>query len=1218
MAKTELDTLMEQLDGLDEDEFESRLADAHGITAGLKWLPNPGPQTDAYLSEADVLLYGGAPGGGKMTSLNTRLLMPSGWTTMGEIRVGDQVFDENGLPCNVIAKSEIDTTEAAYKITFSDGSIIEAGERHQWVTSTRKERQRALKSTQEYRKKRQAKRPSRASGTKSAKFTESLAKRNSETAKSKNLPTTGIRTTREIYETLLGEGGRLNHSVAVCKPLKYPSANLLIDPYVLGAWLGDGTTKSGDMTGIDEEIYENIAKHYPVTRKKGTKKGYIKEFVGDLKYLNIYANKDIPDIYLRGSIEQRLSLLQGLMDTDGTCDTRGQCEFTQVRKHVAEKFLELIHSLGIKATMREGLAKLNGMVTGPNYRIKFMTELPVFRLPRKIERQKTTGFRGTHDVRYIQNVEKIPNIPMQCIEVDSPNKMYLVGRSLIPTHNSQLILGLAFNCHKRTLIMRRKYSDLGRLIEDTLKIHGSKDGFRGSPPPRLQINKDQIIDFGAAQYVGDEQSQMGKGRDLLCVGKGTMVIMGDSSKKEIQNIVVGDLVSTLEGPKKVTKVWPVRKDLAVKVTANNNGTKVSQVQSLTHSLLLSSGWASFDTLSLSHQSCFSLPTEHHIFYTTSRLSLLKSLLFSVRHVLKGLGRQLFLKQAPSIQGLQDQPVISSCISQPKQGNAFSVSCASYLKKLRHSLLSYFAKLLRWNLRMARILFSFSINLLRDRSYALSSSSLANYQDYYSCYNDLYDAQPPSPPRLYLLKEHGLICPQQLADAGQQSPIYFVDDGLAKTPKYTSRKEWYSHPYTKEKRRISENYHILESSFNITPVGIVDLYDIEVETCNHYITLGGFVNKNCIDEATHFAEVQIRFLMGWNRTDDPNQRVRTVLATNPPLSSEGLWVIQMFAPWLDPSFPNPAKPGELRWVVSDAEGKDKWVDGPGEILIRGKMVRPKSRTYIPSQVSDNPYYAKTDYERELDNMPEPYRSLLLGGFQTSLKDAPLQLIPTSWIKEAMARWTPDPPDKIPMCSLAADVARGGDAETTLARRYGWWFDKMISIPGKQTPTGGEVAGAIVKYRRDECAVIIDMGGGYGGSAYDCLKQNGIDVVGYLGSKESTAKTKEGILGFYNKRAEVYWKFKEALDPGQPGGSPVMLPDDPILMADLCAPQLDMNFKGVKIESKDKLIKTLGRSPDRGDAVVMAWAYGANWDSHAKLWIEKRKKKQEYQVIRKRRY
>ena len=75
--------------------------------------------------------------------------------------------------------------------------------------------------------------------------------------------------------------------------------------------------------------------------------------------------------------------------------------------------------------------------------------------------------------------------------------------------------------------------------------------------------------------------------------------------------------------------------------------------------------------------------------------------------------------------------------------------------------------------------------------------------------------------------------------------------------------------------------------------------------------------SAIDEVTHWAENQVRFLMGWNRTEIPGQRVRTVLATNPPLTAEGLWVIKMFAPWLDPTYANPAKPGDLRWVVSDA-------------------------------------------------------------------------------------------------------------------------------------------------------------------------------------------------------------------------------------------------------------------------------------------------------------
>lgn len=163
----------------------------------------------------------------------------------------------------------------------------------------------------------------------------------------------------------------------------------------------------------------------------------------------------------------------------------------------------------------------------------------------------------------------------------------------------------------------------------------------------------------------------------------------------------------------------------------------------------------------------------------------------------------------------------------------------------------------------------------------------------------------------------------------------------------------------------------------------------------------------IDEATHFAESQVRFLMGWVRTETPGQRCRTVLATNPPLTSQGLWVNAMFAPWLDPNFPKPAAPGELRFVVTDEDGKDLWVDRANDIrMIRGKAVRPTSRTFIPASVRDNPYYAATDYERQLDALPEPYRTQLMGGFTTTFRDADFQVIPTRWIEAAQARWKPD--------------------------------------------------------------------------------------------------------------------------------------------------------------------------------------------------------------------
>jgi len=350
----------------------------------------------------------------------------------------------------------------------------------------------------------------------------------------------------------------------------------------------------------------------------------------------------------------------------------------------------------------------------------------------------------------------------------------------------------------------------------------------------------------------------------------------------------------------------------------------------------------------------------------------------------------------------------------------------------------------------------------------------------------------------------------------------------------------------------------------------------------------------IDEATHFAESQVRFLMGWVRTEIQGQRCRTVLATNPPLRPEGLWVTKMFGPWLDPKHPNPARPGELRWVISDEDGNDLWVDGPNDSReIKGKVMRPTSRTYIPASVADNPYYVGTDYERQIDAMPEPYRSLLMGGFRTAFVDVPNQVIPTEWVKMAQARWTPEPPRGVPMCAMGVDASGGGADPLVIASRYDSWFAPMVEVPGKQIPidrVGKFCAGIVVSHRRDGAVVVVDMGGGYGGPVYEQLVENGIEAVAHKGAEGSVVRTADKKLGFANKRSEVIWRFREALDPGQFGGSAIALPDDPALVADLTAPTFDVGSKGIKVEAKEDVCERLGRSTDRGDAVVMAWSAG----------------------------
>ena len=353
----------------------------------------------------------------------------------------------------------------------------------------------------------------------------------------------------------------------------------------------------------------------------------------------------------------------------------------------------------------------------------------------------------------------------------------------------------------------------------------------------------------------------------------------------------------------------------------------------------------------------------------------------------------------------------------------------------------------------------------------------------------------------------------------------------------------------------------------------------------------------IDEVVHWLEAQVRFLMGWVRTTEEGQRTRTVLATNPPDSAEGDYIIGMFRPWLDMTHHNPAKPGELRHYVTDPDGKDFEVDGPETYQFPGedKPVIPHTRTFIPASLRDNPFLRDTGYAATLDALPEPLRSAVRdGNFMAARDDDQWQLIPTMWVRAAQMRWAPDPPAGMPMSCMAVDPAAGGKDKSTIARRHDGWFAKIIEKPGAETPMGTEIAGLVVMHRKDQAVVVIDMGGGYGGVPYTTLQQNGIEPVAYKGSETSHARTADRKLGFYNKRSETWWKFREALDPSRPGGSGVDLPDDQELLSDLTSVRFQaVQSRGVmsiKAETKEDVVKRLGRSPDKGDAVVMCWSKG----------------------------
>jgi hypothetical protein len=343
----------------------------------------------------------------------------------------------------------------------------------------------------------------------------------------------------------------------------------------------------------------------------------------------------------------------------------------------------------------------------------------------------------------------------------------------------------------------------------------------------------------------------------------------------------------------------------------------------------------------------------------------------------------------------------------------------------------------------------------------------------------------------------------------------------------------------------------------------------------------------IDEACEFTESQVRFVMGWNRTTIPGQRCRVVLTFNPPMDESGEWVTKFFEPWmayLAPEtfqHPKPAATGELRWYAM-LDGKETETDAQ-PFRHKGELVTPRSRTFIPAKLSDNPVLAVTGYGSQIDAMPEPVRSLLKGNFAAAKVPNPYQVITGAMVRAAQKRWAQagaEPPQ--PQTALGVDVARGGDDRTVLAPLYGDWFGPLVKLPGRATPDGASVAAPALMAGSKETRMGVDVIG-VGSSAYDALKDAGAKVVPINFGAGSTLTDRSGKLRFRNVRAAAYWKFREALEDKL-----VALPDDPELAADLCAVRWLPPVGGkIGLEEKAAVKARIGHSPDCADAVVLAW-------------------------------
>jgi hypothetical protein len=365
-----------------------------------------------------------------------------------------------------------------------------------------------------------------------------------------------------------------------------------------------------------------------------------------------------------------------------------------------------------------------------------------------------------------------------------------------------------------------------------------------------------------------------------------------------------------------------------------------------------------------------------------------------------------------------------------------------------------------------------------------------------------------------------------------------------------------------------------------------------------------------DEVTEQREAQVRFVMGWTRSNNPRQRTRVLMTFNPPTTKEGEWVLDFFGPWLRKTHPRPALPGELRWFTT-IKGRDEEVpDGRPFVLVEGErvyefdpaafkpedVIQPKSRTFIPARLTDNPYYMATNYMSQLQSLPEPLRSqMLYGDFTAGITEDPMQVIPTAWVEAAMARWKPLAP-RGEMLTMGVDVARGGKDKTVIATRHAGdglarqWVAPLVKYPGTDTPSGPIVAGYVLAERRDRAPINLDVIG-VGASPYDCLVQTGQQVQGVNVAEKANATDRSGLLNFLNLRSQLWWQMREALDPANDLGW--ALPPDPELKAELTTPKWSVSGRVIKVQSRDEIWETLKRSVDSATAVILASIDTPKW-------------------------
>jgi replicative DNA helicase len=467
---------------IDEIEASSHRGD------GLTGVPTGFVDLDRLtngLHAGQMIVIAARPAMGKALALETPLATPTGWTTMADVEVGDELIGADGRPTRVVAATDVMIGRPCYEVVFSDGSTIIADAQHQWLTETRASR----RSAQEARK--------------GCRSQQAFA---------------AVRTTEELATTLRCETAdrRLNHSVTNAQALQLPERELLVPPYVLGAWLGDGTSATAQITTADPGIVMRLEaeglievpsqsaplrfslqlprvvvesrtcvvcdKEFqpkaPIVRTCGRSCGGRAPGVSEpvlspacpdcgrsmtgfgrcqdchskfgtltarLKTIGVLKAKHVPAAYLRASEAQRRDLLAGLLDTDGTVAATGAVQFSVTNERLALDVQELVISLGYRCSIMRKRVPGRTEASSVAYALNFTTDDDVFHLERKrlLHKERRVRRFQRRDSRFITEVRPIESVPVRCVQVANDSHLFLAGRTMIPTHNSTLGLDIA-------------------------------------------------------------------------------------------------------------------------------------------------------------------------------------------------------------------------------------------------------------------------------------------------------------------------------------------------------------------------------------------------------------------------------------------------------------------------------------------------------------------------------------------------------------------------------------------------------------------------------------------------------------------------------------------------------------------------------------------------------------------------------------------------------